>query len=77
MRVRQLLSTLASMGAILDDAERREQPPFVAAEFERLRLQATALHASLYPGPPDGGEIGDLSARAAGLLLSRRRVEGA
>ncbi len=77
MRVRQLHSTLACMRAILDDAEFREQPQFVAAEFGRLRAQAVALHASLYPGPPDGGEIGALSARAAGLLRPHRRVQGA
>ena len=69
MHRRPLEAVLQAMRDIVEDAECRPQPGLIGREFARLRAEAVALHASCYPGPPSGGEIASLCARAtvAGL----------
>lgn len=69
MQMRRLEAVLQAMREIVEDAEHHPQPGLIGREFARLRAEAVALHASCYPGPPDGGEIALLCARAtvAGL----------
>ena len=71
MLMRQLRRVLREMREIVEDAEFHVQPALVCHEFARLRAEAVALHACWFPGPPDGGEVAELSLRAhmAGLTL--------
>lgn len=69
MRMKRLHVVLQAMREIVEDAERHEQPRLVCREFFSLRTEAVSLHASLFPGPPDAGEIALLSLRAEGLHL--------
>ena len=73
MIMRQMHTVLRAMRDIVEDAEFHVQPSYVGREFVRLRAEAVALHASWFPGPPDGGEVAELSLRAcaAGLVPAR------
>jgi len=73
---RALEAVLQAMSEIVEDAEHRPQPGLIGREFARLRAEAVALHASCYPGPPDGGEIALLCARAAGAGLYHQHSAG-
>ncbi|MGY2892866.1 hypothetical protein [Deinococcus sp. UYEF24] len=71
MIMRQMQTVLRSMREIVEDAEFHLQPAHVCREFARLRAEAVALHASWFPGPPDGGEVAELSLRAGAAGLTR------
>ena len=71
MRMQRLQTAVRAMREIVEDAECHAQPQLICSEFFRLRTEAVALHASLFPGPPDAGEIALLSRRAEGLHLER------
>ena len=73
---RALEAVLQAMREIVEDAEYRPQPGLIGREFAKLRAEAVALHASCYPGPPDGGEIALLCARAAGAGLYHQHSAG-
>ena len=76
MQSRALEAVLQAMREIVEDAEHRSQPELIGREFARLLAEAVALHASCYPGPPDGGEIALLCARAAGAGLYHQHSAG-
>lgn len=72
IRMQRLQTVLQAMREILQDAERHGQPRLICREFFRLRAEAVALHASLFPGPPDAGEIVLLSRKAEDVHLDWR-----
>ncbi len=73
MTMRQMQTVLRAMREIVEDAEFHVQPALVGREFSRLRAEAVALHACWFPGPPDRGEVAELSLRAnaAGLVAEQ------
>ncbi len=76
MQRRPLGAVLQAMCEIIEDAECHPQPGLIGREFVRLRAEAVALHASCYPGPPDGGEIATLCSRAARAGLYHQSSAG-
>jgi hypothetical protein len=71
MQIGEMRAVLRAMREIVEDAECRKQPLLVRQEFIRLRQEAVVLHAACFPGPPDGGEVSELSRRATAAWLYR------
>lgn len=76
MQRRALEAVLQAMCEIVEDAEHHPQPGLIGREFARLRVEAIALHASCYPGPPDGGEIALQCTQAVEAWLYHQRSTG-
>ncbi len=62
-------AVLRAMRELVEDAEQRPQPPVARREFVLLREQAMALRALWFAGPPDRGEVAELTRRAIAAQL--------